>query len=234
MLSPDQYARNVATANTTERVEFAIRLPGSDNGSSVWLPIDSKFPQEDYLRLVEASERGDRAAMELCVKQLEGRVRSCAKEIRGKYVAPPQTTDFAIMYLPTESLFAEVLRRPGLVESLQRDLRVAVTGPTTLAAFLNSLQMGFRTLAIQKRSGEVWNLLGAVKTEFGKYADVLEKVHIKLEQASKTVEEGLTRTRVINRKLRGVDKGGGEPPVPLPLPEIALATARDESESPKF
>lgn len=229
MLSPDQYARNVATARTTERVEFAVRLPGSEKGDTVWLPIDSKFPQEDYLRLVEATEAGDRAAMDASVKQLESRIRACAKDIRSKYVSPPDTTDFAIMYLPTESLFAEVLRRPGLVQSLQRDLRIAITGPTTLAAFLNSLQMGFRTLAIQKRSGEVWNLLGAVRTEFGKYADVLEKVHTKLEQASKTVEEGLTRTRVINRKLRGVDREG-DAPIPLPLPEIALAAGRDEPD----
>jgi DNA recombination protein RmuC len=229
MLSPEQFARNVATTNTTERVEFAIRLPGSDTGGSVWLPIDSKFPQEDYLRLVEATDRGDKLAIEQCLKQLESRMRACAKDIRSKYVAPPETTDFAIMYLPTESLFAEVLRRPGLVEGLQRDFRVAVTGPTTLAAFLNSLQMGFRTLAIQKRSGEVWTLLGAVKTEFGKYADVLEKVHTKLEQASKTVEEGLTRTRVINRKLRGVEKSS-DAPIPLPVPEKALAARRDDPD----
>ncbi len=230
ILSPDQYGRNVATTNTAERVEFAIKLPGVEQGSSVWLPIDSKFPQEDYLRLVEATERADRAAIDASVKQLEARVRACARDIRAKYVAPPATTDFAIMYLPTESLFAEVLRRPGLVESLQRDLRIAVTGPTTLAALLNSLQMGFRTLAIQRRSGEVWSLLGSVRTEFAKYAEVLEKVRSKLEQASKTVEEGLTRTRVINRKLRGIDKGEEPPPLPLPLPEVTRAAVRDEPD----
>lgn len=225
MLAPDQFSRNVATTNTNERVEFAIRLPGSEQGEPVWLPIDSKFPQEDYLRLVEASERGDRAALDTCIKQLEARVRTCAREIRTKYVGPPFTTDFAIMYLPTESLFAEVLRRPGLVESLQRELRITVTGPTTLCAFLNSLQMGFRTLAIQKRSSEVWNLLGTVKTEFGKYAEVLEKIQTKLEQASKTVEEGLTRTRAINRKLRDVETSVDEPPE---VAEIARAAGREE------
>lgn len=233
MLSPDQFARNVATTRTAERVEFAIKLPGAEPGESVWLPIDSKFPQEDYLRVVEASERGDSAGIETAIRQLEARVKACAKDIRTKYVSPPGTTDFAIMYLPTESLFAEVLRRPGLVETLQRDWRVAVTGPTTLAAFLNSLQMGFRTLAIQQRSGEVWNLLGAVKTEFGKYADVLEKVHTKLEQASKTVQEGLTRTRVINRKLRGVEESSEELS-PLQFPEIARAVGSGDPEQDLF
>jgi DNA recombination protein RmuC len=205
VLTPDQYAQNVATAGGAERVEFAIRLPGSEPGSTVWLPIDAKFPQEDYLRLVEASERGDAAEVEVCSKQLEQRVAACARDIREKYVAPPMTTDFGVMYLPTESLYAEVLRRPGLVETLQRDWRVTVAGPTTLAAFLNSLRMGFRTLAIQQRSSEVWDLLSAVKTEFAKYAEILDKVKKKLQEASNTVDRGLTRTRAIARKLKDVE-----------------------------
>jgi DNA recombination protein RmuC len=217
ILTTEQYGRNVATTGTDERVEFAIRLPGADQGSYVWLPIDAKFPQEDYLRLVEASERGDVEAVETCSRQLEQRIRLSAKDISQKYLAPPATTDFGIMYLPTEGLYAEVLRRPGMVESLQREYRVVVAGPTTLAAILNSLQMGFRTLAIQKRSSEVWEVLGVVKTEFGKYAKTLERIHKKLEEASHSVDEGLTRTRAIDRKLRYVQA--------LPLPddsEIAL------------
>jgi DNA recombination protein RmuC len=204
MLHPDQYDRNVATAGTSERVEFAIRLPGAGEDSCVWLPLDAKFPQEDYLRLVEASERADAAAVEICSRQLEMRIRACARDIRDKYVAPPRTTDFAIMYLPTESLYAEVLRRPGLVETLQREYRVAVAGPTTLAALLNSLQLGFRTLAIQRRSSEVWDLLGAVKREFSKYSDVLARVQKKLQEAANTVDQGLTRTRAIEKTLRDV------------------------------
>jgi DNA recombination protein RmuC len=204
MLHPDQYDRHVATTGTSERVEFAIRLPGVDEDSCVWLPLDAKFPQEDYLRLVEASERADAAAVELCSRQLEARIRSCARDIRDKYVAPPRTTDFGIMYLPTESLYAEVLRRPGLVESLQREYRIAIAGPTTLAALLNSLQMGFRTLAIQRRSSEVWELLGVVKREFSKYSDVLARVQKKLQEAANTVDQGLTRTRAIEKTLRDV------------------------------
>jgi DNA recombination protein RmuC len=221
-LHPDQYERNVATTGTSERVEFAIRMPGPDAGSTVYLPLDAKFPIEDYQRLVDASERGDTAEMELCGRALELRVRGCARDIRDKYIAPPATTDFGIMYLPTESLYAEVLRRPGLVESLQRDYRIAITGPTTLAAFLNSLQMGFRTLAIQKRSSEVWELLGVVKTEFGRYADILEKVQKKLQQASNTVDDGLRRTRVIAKKLRGVEEA------PSMDPELLIAEEEEE------
>ena len=205
MLAPDQFARNVATGGTAERVEFAIKMPGTEPGGSVWLPIDAKFPQEDYLRLVEASERCDAPAVELCARQLEVRLKACARDIASKYVHPPATTDFAILYLPTESLYAEVLRRPGLVESLQRDSRIAIAGPTTLAALLNSLQMGFQTLAIQKQSSEVWRVLGQVRTEFSKYADVLARVQKKLQEASNTVDQGLTRTRVLERKLRSVD-----------------------------
>ncbi|HZT36994.1 MAG TPA: DNA recombination protein RmuC [Bryobacteraceae bacterium] len=204
MLHPDQYDRNVATAGTSERVEFAIRLPGAVPDSCVWLPLDAKFPQEDYLRLVEAAEHGDAAAVEICSRQLESRIRACARDIRDKYIAPPLTTDFAIMYLPTESLYAEALRRPGLVETLQREYRVAVAGPTTLAALLNSLQMGFQTLAIQRRSSEVWDLLGAVKREFSKYSDVLARVQKKLQEAANTVDQGLIRTRAIEKTLRDV------------------------------
>jgi DNA recombination protein RmuC len=204
MLTPEQYGQNVATTGTKERVEFALRLPGADQESCIWLPIDAKFPQEDYIRLVEASERGDAEAVEASSRLLEQRIRLSAEDISKKYLAPPATTDFGIMYLPTEGLYAEVLRRPGMVESLQRDYRVAVAGPTTLAAILNSLQMGFRTLAIQKRSSEVWEVLGAVKTEFGKYAKTLEKIHKKLQEATHSVDDGMRRTRVIDRKLRDV------------------------------
>lgn len=214
VLTPDQYQQNVSTTGGAERVEFAIRLPGADPGSTVWLPVDAKFPQEDYLRLVEASERGDAAEVEVCSKQLEQRIAACARDIKEKYLAPPRTTDFGVMYLPTESLYAEVLRRPGLVEALQRDWRITVAGPTTLAAFLNSLRMGFRTLAIQQRSSEVWDLLSAVKEEFGKYSDVLDKVRRKLQEAASTVDKGLTRTRAIERKLREVEAlpaGEGDP-----------------------
>jgi DNA recombination protein RmuC len=206
VLTRDQFDCNVATTGTSERVEFAIRLPGSQPDQCVWLPLDAKFPQEDYLRLVDAMERASSTEVELCYKQLEQRIRACAKDIRDKYICPPRTTDFGVMYLPTESLYAEVLRRPGLVESLQVEYRITVTGPTTLAAFLSSLRLGFKTLAIQKRSSEVWELLGAVKTEFGKYSEVLDKLKKKLEEAASTVEKGLTRTRVIERKLKGIEE----------------------------
>lgn len=209
VLSPDQFARNVATTGTSERVEFAIRMPGGTGTGPVWLPIDAKFPLEDYLRVVDAGERGDLAEVETHGKRLEACVRESARMIARKYLAPPMTTDFAILYLPTESLFAEVLRRSGVVESLQRDFRVTVAGPTTLCAFLNSLQMGFRTLAIQQRSGEVWSLLGDVKTEFGRYSDVLAKVQKKLQEAANTVDTGLVRTRAIERKLRDVGELNG-------------------------
>ncbi len=205
VLTPDQFARNVAVTGTAERVEFAIRMPG-ESGHPVWLPLDAKFPMEDYLRLVEASEKGDATAVEFHARRLENRVRDCAQTISRKYLAPPLTTDFAILYLPTESLFAEVLRRPGLVEALQHEFRVTIAGPTTLGAFLNSLRMGFRTLAIQQRSGEVWGLLGEVKTEFARYAEILEKVQRKLQEAAATVDTGLTRTRAIERKLRDVSE----------------------------
>ena len=219
MLTPDQYGTNVATTGTSERVEFAIRLPGGESGECVWLPIDAKFPKEDYERLLDAVERADPPAVEESSRQLENRVRQEAKDISQKYVAPPQTTDFALMYLPTEGLYAEVLRRPGLIEALQRDHRVTVAGPTTLAAILNSLQMGFKTLAIQKRSSEVWQVLGAVKTEFAKYEDILKAVQKKLLEASNKVESGLTRTRAIHRKLKSVEAPAAGEVVALPAAE---------------
>jgi DNA recombination protein RmuC len=213
-LAPDQFDVNVAVAGGAERVEFAVKLPGADGSGTIWLPIDAKFPMEDYLRIVDAAEQGNAAEVELRSQQLQKRICECARSIRSKYVCPPRTTDFAILYLPTESLYAEVLRRPGLVETLQRDYQVTVTGPTTFSAFLNSLRMGFRTLAIQQQSGEVWRVLGEVKTEFGKYSDVLAKVQKKLQEAANTVDTGLTRTRAIERKLRGVEAPSSdeEPP----------------------
>jgi DNA recombination protein RmuC len=207
VLSPDQYLANVAVKpGSAERVEFAIRLPGQEErGEPVWLPIDAKFPQEDYLRLLDALERADAAAASEAGKALETRIRQQAKEIREKYIAPPSTTDFGLLFLPSEGLYAEALRRPGLCEALQREHRVVLAGPTTLAALLNSLQMGFRTLAIQQRSGEVWRVLGAVKTEFGKFGDVLDKVKKKLDEASTQIDSTAIRTRAITRRLRGVE-----------------------------
>ena len=219
MLTREQYEVNVATrAGSAERVEFAIRLPGRDaeSTSCVWLPIDAKFPQEDYLLLVEAQERGDALAAEAAAKKLELRIRGGAREICGKYLDPPATTEFGIMFLPTEGLYAEVIRRPGLVEALQREYRVVVAGPTTLAALLNSLQMGFRTLAIERRSSEVWSVLGAVKTEFGKFGAVLDKVHRKLHEASNVVEDAQQRTRVMGRRLKTVEE------LPAPEAEVLL------------
>ena len=209
ILTPDQYAVNVATKkSSSERVEFAIKLPGPDSHPDkvVWLPIDSKFPQEDYQRLLDAQEAADKILAEKSVKNLEIRVKGEAKAIREKYIDPPQTTDFGIMFLPVEGLYAEILRRPGLCDSLQREYRIVVTGPTTLAALLNSLQMGFRTLAIERRSSEVWELLGAVKTQFGKFGEVLAKTKKKLQEASNTIDQAEVRTRVITRKLDKVQE----------------------------
>jgi DNA recombination protein RmuC len=210
VLTPDQYEANVACKlGSGERVEYAIRLPGQGqgaNGSPVWLPIDAKFPMEDYQRMLDAQAQGDAAAMEQALKGLETRVKLSAKDIQGKYLDPPRTTDFGIMFLPTEGLYAEVLRRPGLAELLQSECRVIIAGPTTLAALLNSLQMGFRTLAIEKRSSEVWQLLGAVKTQFGQFGGLLEKVHKKLDQASTTIEDAARKSRTIERKLRDVEE----------------------------
>ena len=210
VLSAEQYEKNVVTRSTGgERVEFAIRLPGREMGGDdkrpVWLPIDAKFPLEDYQRLVEAQERADPVAVELAAKALEMRLRDEAKKIRDKYIEPPYTTDFAILYLPTEGLYAEALRRPGLADGLQRDFRISMAGPTTLAALLNSLQMGFRTLAIEKRSSEVWGVLGAIKTEFGKFGEALEATRKKLEQATRSIESAGVRTRQIERKLQNVE-----------------------------
>lgn len=206
ILAPDQYAANVAVKKNSERVEYAIKLPGPDSeGDGLWLPIDAKFPMEDYYRLIEAYELGDAALIDQAVKVLELRIRTKAKEIATKYIEPPATTDFAIMFLPTEGLYAEVLRRPGLFESLRLEHRVSVAGPTTLAAIVSSLSVGFRTLAIQKRSSEVWAVLGAVKTEFGKFGAVLEKTQKKLQEASHTIDEAARRSRAMERKLRTVE-----------------------------
>ena len=210
LLTPEQYVKNVVTRSTgSDRVEFAIRLPGRDLGDDdqrpVWLPIDAKFPLEDYQRLLDAQERGDPAALDAAVRGLELRLRDEARKIHDKYVEPPYTTDFAILYLPTEGLYAEALRRPGLVDVLQRDWRICIAGPTTLSALLNSLQMGFRTLAIERRSSEVWAVLGAIKTEFGKFGEILEATRRKLEQASRSIESAGVRTRQIERKLKSVE-----------------------------
>lgn len=186
-------------------MEFAIKLPGRDALGEVLLPIDAKFPQEDYERLLAAADTGNEDAVRDATKALENRVRACAKTIRDKYILPPRTTDFAILFLPTESLYAEVLRRPGFFESIQREYHVTLTGPTTLIALLNALQMGFRSLAIEKRSSEVWMILGAVRNEFGKYNDVVERLAKQLNTAAKSVENLGVRTRAIDRKLRGVE-----------------------------
>jgi len=205
VLAPDQYASNVVTRpGTNERVEFAIRMPGRDE-TPVWLPVDAKFPSEDYERILAAQESADREAFDAAARSLESRIRLEAKTLREKYVEPPHTTDFAILFLPTEGLFAEVLRRPGLTEALNRELRIVVAGPTTLFAMLNSLQMGFRTLALEKRSAEVWQVLGAVKTEFGKFGDVLGRLKSQLQTASNTIDSAETRTRAMTRALRAVE-----------------------------
>jgi DNA recombination protein RmuC len=207
-LTPEQFTRNFApNEESPERVEFAIKLPGRDvDGKPVWLPLDSKFPNEEYQRLVEAQERGDAGAVEAAATALEQGIRMEARQISEKYLCPPTTTDFAILFLPTEGLFAEVLRRPGLSESLQRQHRVVVSGPTTLTALLTSLQMGFRTLAIEERSSEVWKVLGAVKAEFGKFGETLDKVQRKLTEASNTIETAQRRSRAMERKLRPAEE----------------------------
>lgn len=206
-LTSEQFARNVVTRpQSNERVDFAIRLPGREpSASPVWLPLDAKFPREDYERLIDAQERGDSAAVETAGKALEAAIKTQAKSVRDKYLEPPHTTDFALLFLPTEGLYAEVLRRPGLADTLQREHRITIAGPTTLTALLNSLQMGFRTLAIERRSSEVWQVLGAVKVEFGKFADVLTKVGEKLQSAQNEIVQTGVRTRAIERKLRDVE-----------------------------
>jgi DNA recombination protein RmuC len=226
VLTQEQFARNVKTREESgDHVEFAIKLPGDENGAPVWLPIDAKFPTEDYQRLIAAQDKGDLSAIEDAMKGLETQLRKSAKDICAKYINPPRTTDFALMFLPTEGLYAEAIRRVGLVEQVQRDCRVIFAGPTTLAALLNSLQMGFRTLAIQKRSSEVWNLLAAVKNEFGKFGDSLTKVKEKLDQASSDMDKVAVRSRAITKKLRDVEELPSNPQ-PL-LPEL-LSEAEDE------
>ena len=207
VFTPDQYGVNVETVpGSGARVEFAIKLPGRrDDGLPLWLPIDAKFPREDYERLLDAQERADKPEAEAAGKALETRLRLEAKTIREKYVAPPHTTEFAILFVPTEGLYAEALRRPGLMEALQREYRVTLAGPTTLLATLTSLQMGFRTLALEKRSAEVWEVLGAVKTEFGKFGEVLAKTKKKLEEASNTIDQAQVRTTAMTRKLKSVE-----------------------------
>jgi len=207
ILTPEQYLRNPRIQETSdERVEFAVKLPGRTAGAPVLLPIDSKFPQESYLRLLQATEAGDGDAVQSAIAELTRAVRLSARTIFEKYVAPPRTTDFAVLFLPTEGLYAEVLRQPGLVEQLQDTCRVVVAGPTTLAALLSSLRMGFRTLAIEQRASEVWKVLGAVKTEFGKFGEVLDKIKRQLATASRSIDETGARTRAMSRKLREVEE----------------------------
>ncbi len=206
VFAPDQYAANVATIpGSSERVEFAVRFPGSSADAVVWLPIDAKFPREDYERLLDAQEAANVDDARAAGDALERRVREEARRIRGKYVAAPHTTEFAVLFLPTEGLYAEVLRRPGLFEAMQRELRITIAGPTTLLALLTSLQVGFRTVAIERRSAEVWRILEKAKTEFGKFGDVLDNVKSKLDLASKQIEQTGVRTRAIERSLRDID-----------------------------
>jgi DNA recombination protein RmuC len=227
LLTSEQFDRNVQTRDESgERVDYAIKLPGEGNGAAVWLPIDSKFPMEDYQRLITAQESGDSVLTDVAMKDLETQLRKSAKDICAKYINPPRTTDFALMFLPTEGLYAEAIRRVGLVEQVQRDCRVVFAGPTTLAALLNSLQMGFRTLAIQKRSSEVWNLLAGVKTEFAKFGDSLSKVKDKLDQAAGDMEKVAVRSRAITKKLRDVEELPSNPQ-PL-LPELLQGEEEEE------
>lgn len=231
MLTTEQYASNVITVpGSNDRVEFAIRMPGQEEGEHVYLPIDAKFPVEDYQRLLDAQEIADADAATAAGRALETRVREEAKRIHGKYVSPPHTTDFAVLYLPTEGLYAEVIRRPGLFENLQREHRVTVAGPTTLSALLNSLQMGFRTLAIAKRSSEVWKILGAVKNEFGKFGVVLDKTRKQLDAARNSIDSAGVRTRAIERTLRDVESLSGEGAQTLLGDALALPDDSDDNE----
>ncbi len=215
VFAPDQYAANVATIpGSSERVEFAVRFPGSLEGAIVWLPIDAKFPREDYERLLDAQDRVDVDGARGAGDALERRVREEAKRIRGKYVAAPHTTEFAVLFLPSEGLYAEVLRRPGLFETMQREQRIVIAGPTTLLALLTSLQVGFRTVAIERRSAEVWRILEKAKTEFGKFGEVLDNVKTKLDQASKQIEQTGVRSRAIERSLREVDSPSDQGALP--------------------
>jgi DNA recombination protein RmuC len=231
ILTAEQYATNCVTVpGSTERVEFAVRLPGSTPDQPVWLPIDAKFPREDYERLLDAQDRADPEAAAAAAAALERRIREEAKRIRDKYIAPPHTTDFGLLFLPTEGLYAEVIRRPGLFEALQRDFRITLAGPTTLSALLNSLQMGFRTLAIEQRSSEVWQILGAVKSEFGKFADVLEKTQKQIETVSNSIGKAGVRTRAIERRLRSVETFDGAPLLPLSAADDDEADAAEPED----
>jgi DNA recombination protein RmuC len=207
VLTPEQYARQVETKpRSNQRVDFAIRFPGrSTDGTPVWLPIDAKFPRDDYERLLDAHDRADAAGADIAARALEARIRAEARSICAAYLCPPHTTDFAILFLPVESLYAEVLRRPGLMDSLQRDFRVTLAGPTTLLAMLNSLHMGFRTLALEQQASEVWKVLGAVKTEFEKYGTWVEKIREQVHKASETLDNADTRTRQMRRALKVVE-----------------------------
>ena len=206
ILIPDQYEKNVPTKKgSNDQVEFAIKLPGHE-GETVYIPIDAKFPKEDYERLLQAQDEGDTLSVEESGKAIENRIKLEAKKICDKYIDPPHTTDFAILYIPIEGLYAEILRRPGLLDQLQRDFRVTISGPTTITALLNALQMGFRTLAVEKRASEVWTLLGVVKTEFGKFGTVLEKTYEKIKQAGDNIEAAARKSRTIERKLRKVEE----------------------------
>jgi DNA recombination protein RmuC len=223
ILTPEQYEKNVVTKpGSRDPVEFAIKLPGKDNGA-VYLPIDAKFPKEDYERLMQAQDSGDASAVEDAGKAMETRIKLEAKKIREKYIDPPHTTDFGVLFLPIEGLYAEALRRVGLSEFIQREYKITLTGPTTLAAMLNSLQMGFRTLAVEKRASDVWRLLGEVKKEFGKFGDLLEKTKLKIDQAGKELESASRKSRTIEGRLRKVES--------LPAPaEIQLVTGGPEDE----
>ena len=223
MLVAEQYASQVVTIpSSQERVDYAVRMPGHGDVAQTWLPIDAKFPQDDYQRLLDAQDAADADLVHTLGMTLERTVRTEAKKIQQKYISPPHTTDFALMYLPTEGLYAEVIRRPGLFELLQREFKITLVGPTTLLALLNSLQMGFRTLAIEKRSSEVWQTLGAVKTEFGKFAGVLEKARNQLDTVRRTIDETGTRSRQIERKLKGVES--------LPMEQTQQMLGMDDAE----
>jgi DNA recombination protein RmuC len=225
-LSPEQYVKNAQVKEgSAERVEFAIKLPGRDSEHEVLLAVDAKFPLEDYEKLVAASEAGDAEGVAVATKAIESRIRACAKEIRGKYIDPPRTTDFAVLYLPTESLYCEVLRRPGLFDDLQREFHVTLTGPVTFTAYLNALQMGFRSLAIEKRSSEVWQILGAVKNEFQKYNEVVEGLGDHLRRAVNSVEKLGTRARVMDKKLRNVERASDT------SAQLLLNQTSDETDS---
>ncbi|MEW6026369.1 MAG: DNA recombination protein RmuC [Planctomycetota bacterium] len=224
ILTPEQYANNVVTKKgSNDRVEFAIKLPGRDSKDVVWLPIDAKFPMEDYQKLLDAQEMANVPLVDETGKMLEARIKSEAKDIRNKYLDPPHTVDFGILFLPIEGLYAEVLRRPGLFELLQRDYHVTIAGPTTLAAILNSLQIGFRTLAIEKRSGEVWAILGTIKTEFAKFGEILDKAQKKVQEAGNIIEDASRKSRTIDRKLRNVQT--------LPAQDTVINLAQEPEEA---